>query len=522
MSVFVPSPYQSGFFHWIDKGQGSCVLVAVAGSGKTTSVIEGLAFVPHGQSVILLAFNTAIAKELTERVAARFAELSKAGKHAEAARYSTQYVTAKTFHALGFGVIRKYLEKKGVRMGNPDGNKVRALAREYLGADSAEYEMYADYSVKLVGLAKGQGIGCLVPDVDSAWYDLAGHHDLYLDDEKATEERAVTIARELLRRSNDVALKGILDFDDMLYLVCKWSLRLWQNDWIFVDEAQDTNPVRRALAKLALRPGGRLVAVGDPCQAIYGFTGASHDAIDLIKHEFNAAELPLTVCYRCATDIVAEAKTIVSHIEAFSGAQKGKVETLKLNEALSHLGAHDAILCRQTAPLIKLAYTLIGQGTACRVMGRDIGVGLVSLVKRAKAKGLEQLETKLEAYREREMAKFTAKGQEQKADAINDRVSSIFTVIESLDENHRTIPALIEAINGLFSDTNGCLTLGTVHKSKGKEWPTVAILEPELMPSKFARQDWQYQQEKNLMYVAYTRAMSHLIFLQTEKKEAGK
>ena len=143
----------------------------------------------------------------------------------------------------------------------------------------------------------------------------------------------------------------------------------------------------------------------------------------------------------------------------------------------------------------------------------------MSLVKRAKARGLAQLQTKLEVYRDREMAKFVAKGQEQKADALQDRVASIFTVVESLDENHRTVPALIAAIEGLFSnETGACLTLSTVHKAKGREWPTVAILEPELMPSKFARQDWQYQQEQNLIYVAYTRAQLHLIFLETEKK----
>ena len=512
-SSFVPSTYQQNFFDWVDTGTGSCVLVAVAGSGKTTSVIEALAYVPVGQSVVLLAFNAAIAKELTARVAARFAETGSA-------HYDPRYVSAKTFHSLGYGVIRKYLAKLGVSMRDPDDKKIRGLARELLGADSADYETYADYATKLVGLAKGQGIGCLVPDTDAAWYDLANHHDLYLDAEGATEEQAVRVARELLRLSNDAARRGVIDFDDMLYLVCLWKLRLWQNDWVFVDEAQDTNPVRRALAKLALRIGGRLVAVGDPCQAIYGFTGASHDAIDLIRHEFNTIELPLTVCYRCARDIVTEARSIVPHLEAFAGAPQGKVETLKLKDALPHLGAHDAVLCRQTAPLIKLAYTLIGQGTACRVLGRDIGAGLVSLVKRAKARGLEQLQTKLEAYLEREIAKFTAKGQEQKADALNDRVASILTVMDSLDENHRTVPALIAAIDGLFGDANGCLTLSTIHKAKGREWPTVAILEPELMPSKFARQDWQYRQEQNLIYVAYTRAKLHLIFLETEKKPA--
>jgi len=84
-------------------------------------------------------------------------------------------------------------------------------------------------------------------------------------------------ARSLIQASNESAKLGMLDFDDQLYLPLLWKLRLFQNDFVFIDEAQDTNPVRRALAKLALRPGGRLIAVGDPRQAIYGFTGASHE-----------------------------------------------------------------------------------------------------------------------------------------------------------------------------------------------------------------------------------------------------
>ena len=511
MSEFTPSKYQNDFFTWVDKGHGSCVLVAVAGSGKTTSVIKSLRYVRQGKSALLLAFNSVIAKELQDRISTEGLD--------------PRFFEGKTFHSLGFVAVRKYLQSKNVNVSKPDDKKCRNLVKLLLGASSgnenepSDYDRYADFAVKLVGLAKGQGLGCLTPSTYTAWADLVSHHDLELDHDDSTEERGIEIARDLLNSSNDAARAGSIDFDDMLYCVVLWKLKIWQRDWVFIDEAQDTNPVRRAIAKLALRPGGRLVAVGDPRQAIYGFTGASHDAIDLIKREFNAEEMPLTVSYRCSKSIVELAQTVVPHIEAFEHAPDGKVETTGLDAALPFLGAHDAVLCRQTAPLINLAYTLIGRGIGCRVLGRDIGASLVSLVKRAKARGLDSLLTKLDAYAERETAKFTAKGEEHKADALNDRVESIRTVANSLPENERSVPSLIKAIENLFSDTNGCLTLSTIHKSKGKEWETVAILEPELMPSKWARQDWQYQQELNLQYVAYTRAKSHLIFIKTEKNQ---
>ncbi len=511
---FIPSPYQQNFFTWVRDGRGSCILVAVAGAGKSTSIQEALALIPEERSVHVFVFNAPIAKEWKERLA-RLVE--REGRPFRGVRTST-------FHSAGFAAVCKRLGKRPQEV-ETDGRKLQKLVREWLG--EAEQELYGDFICKLVGFAKGEGIGALTPDAEDRWYALIQHHDLYLDADEADEVRAVQLARELLRRSNEAAQTGFIDYDDQLYLVILWRLRLWQNDWVFVDEAQDTNPVRRAIAKLALRPGGRLVAVGDPRQAIYGFTGASHDALDLIKREFNCVELPLTVSYRCAQAVVRQAQTIVDHIEAAPTAIEGSVSHLILAEALRVLDNHDVVLCRQTAPLIELAYDLVAKGVGCAVLGRDIGTGLVNLIRKTRARWIDprnvdadtglgdgtSLIERLRAYREREVAKFTAKGEEQKAEAVTDRVACVTVVIDHLPENARTIAALVAKIEGMFSDTNGVLMLSTIHKAKGREWRRVGVLRPDLMPSKWARQEHQYLQELNLQYVAYTRAMEELIFI---------
>jgi superfamily I DNA/RNA helicase len=133
----------------------------------------------------------------------------------------------------------------------------------------------------------------------------------------------------------------------------------------------------------------------------------------------------------------------------------------------------------------------------------------VNLIEKQRADSVDALIEKLATYREREIARFTAKGEEQKAEGVADRCDCIETVIHNLPETERTVYAVIRKIESLFSDANGVLTLSTIHKAKGREWNTVAILEPELMPSKWARQAWQQAQERNLMYVA----KEHLIFL---------
>jgi superfamily I DNA/RNA helicase len=72
-------------------------------------------------------------------------------------------------------------------------------------------------------------------------------------------------------------------------------------------------------------------------------------------------------------------------------------------------------------------------------------------------------------------------------------------------------------INSLFGDTEPgqrprVLTLSTIHKAKGREWSSVFILGAnKYMPSKWARKEWQMEQETNLEYVADTRSKSVLI-----------
>jgi DNA helicase-2/ATP-dependent DNA helicase PcrA len=515
--TFEPSKYQQAGFDWVRDGRGSAVLVAVAGSGKTTWSVRSLLYTPPGASITMLAFNTSAAATLRDKIAELEAEVALEAEATGKAARRFSNVSAKTFHALGFGALRKFLAGRGYPDVKPDGKKLTNLCRDWLGDD--DNDLYGSFICRLVGLARGEGIGVLTPDLPAAWWNLIQFHDLFLDSEGASEEHAIELARELLRRSDTAAKAGNIDFDDMLYCPLRWKLRLWQNDIVYCDEAQDTNPVRRALLRLALKPGGRLIAVGDPCQSIYLFTGASHDAIEQIKHDFNARELPLTISYRCCRTVGALARTLVPYFEVFEGAPEGLVEHLPLSEAYKLLGPRDAILCRNTAPLIITAYQLIARGVGCTVLGREIGAGLVALIKQQRAKGVDNLLLKLAAYRDREVAKWTAKGDDHKAEAVSDKVECIGIVIAQQPETARTVPAIINRIESMFSDETGVLTLCTAHKAKGREWERVAILRPELMPSKWARTEQAQVQERNLQYVAWTRAMKHLIFLDTAEKE---
>jgi len=397
-----------------------------------------------------------------------------------------------------------------------DASKVRNLVRERYSED--DQRTYGSFVVKLVGLAKNSGIGFLMDDTEQNWDELAAKHDLEIEDVKGDYRTALELSRAMLVTSNEVArTHGLLDFDDLLFLAVKEGIQLPTFDNVLVDEAQDTNAIQRAILRKIMHPTSRLVAVGDPSQGIYGFRGADSDAMDLIKSEFDADELPLTVSYRCATAIVEYASQF-GVIEAAPNAAEGYVRHLRRGDKyIDLMQPTNLVICRLTKPLIELAYDLMMARKPAYMMGREIGEGLVNLIKKQQAKGVDQLIVKLEASTSREVERAKAKGDDAKAERAEDRRDCILSLINTLDENGRTIPELIRIIENLFRNKADAVVLATVHKAKGLESDRVFWLNYDYV-SKWARQPWQKQQEVNLQYVAATRAKSELILIPSPPK----
>lgn len=474
------SPMQLAIFEFIGEGHGNAIVEAVAGSGKSTTIVEGMKRVPAGMTSIFLAFNKSIADELKARG-----------------------VNARTFHSLTYSPV---MQAKGQRQAEPD--KLRKLAKANMTGD--DFWMYASFACKLVGLARQTGIGCLVEDTEGAWYDIVAYHDLEPENENAELGRAIELSRDLLGWSN---ASPLVDFDDMLYFAVKDGISLPKFDFVFVDEAQDTNAIQRALLRKIMRKGARIVAVGDPAQAIYGFRGADSNSLNLIKEEFECIELPLSITYRCPTSVVKYAQQWVDHIQAADGAQEGLVQNLGTKWDIELMQPGDLVVCRKTAPMLALAYKFIRARRPVTLLGREIGQGLTSLVKKMNASNVDQLLERLEAYRERELEKAAAKGDDAKQEAIHDKVDSLVYLIDTIEEDRRTVAAVLESIDMLFRDKSQAVLMSTIHKAKGLEADRIFWLDRSSCPARWARQDWQKQQEINLCYVAATRAKSALYLL---------
>ena len=382
--------------------------------------------------------------------------------------------------------------------------------------------MYREFSAlieKLVSFAKLEGFGFFgdrqIGDT-SAWYAVADHYDLGDFDETNQLDTVIEAAQHIYRES--LAQTDIVDFDDMILFPLVKNLRVkFQRDLLIVDEAQDTGRARQALVRKFVKPTGHMLVVGDDRQGIYGFAGAQADALDRLIQDLNMKVLPLTISWRCSKAVIAEAQKIVPDIEAAPDAIEGEV--LRMAALPDTFEKTDAILCRNTAPLITTAYALLRKGVACKVEGREIGTGLARMINRWKLTTIDAFLKKLDAYREREVQKALAANRESKANEVNDRCDTLVHLCNiCIDRKQTAIQDVRDLIDSLFGDdvtAQGLLTLCTYHRSKGREWDHVYLVEhSKRCPSPWAKQDWQKHQEANLAYVAITRAKKTLAYVE--------
>lgn len=287
---FLPSPENLAIKeHICDPARGNLMVIAVAGSGKTSTICWALPLIPDAQSkaVLFMAFSKNIVTALEPRV--------------------PPWCTVKTGHALGLAAWKRHTNST-FRGKSMDGGKTFVLLKDILKQRS-DFDLYAAPITRLVGFAKNAGMGTpLLENTFFSWYHLISHNNIILDD-AADEQRLVELSRLTLEKSVAVG-REFIDFDDMLYLPLLHNVSFDKKNFIFIDEAQDTNGVQRALISrmLAPPPFGRLIAVGDPSQAIYGFRGADATAMTDMQREFNMTVLPLSVSYRCSQAVVKEAQ----------------------------------------------------------------------------------------------------------------------------------------------------------------------------------------------------------------------
>lgn len=474
-----PSPYQQTILDFLRSNPTTSVIIeAVAGSGKTTAILMALSVIPKDRASVFLAFNKNIQEELNTRL--------------------PFFTKAYTFHALCMATLNRCRPETTLVK-----DKCRLILEKLIPAFPRRKPIQDDV-LRLVSYAKSAGHG-FVADCPSL-HQLVETHDLY--NRRLWE--VIEVADQVLIESN--ADRSTMDFDDALLYCLEPDVRFNPYYTVFIDEAQDTNSVQRLILRKLLHPKGRLIAVGDPAQAIYMFRGADHTALDLIREDFQCTSLPLSVSYRCAQSVVREAKEYQPAIEPHPDAPMGLVVKQSTYDTYD-FKPDSAVVCRNNAPLVAFAMSAARRHLPCRILGRDIGASYIKLLKSFKVEELPALTDELNRWYKKEKDDIERSGKLFKLDALDDKYQSLLLFIS----NSSNFTQLLDMIQDLFNDDDSSkLTLATVHKSKGLEWESVFILDKDsLMPSKYAQTPAALQQEMNLIYVAITRAKLNLFYIKS-------
>jgi superfamily I DNA/RNA helicase len=476
------TPQQQAIWDRLLHGTEHVLVEARTGAGKTFTIVQGVARLPETPHVGIFSFNV-------HNVKAVKAHLQNLG---------VRWVKAQTFHSFGFAAIRRAFP--GVQVVD---DKLRVIVRRYSRGDR---DIQAA-QVRLVQLCKNNMDDG--HDLDRL-YHLALRHSIKLPDlrEEYVLQLVPTVLEECLER------QGGVDFDDQIWMPVRQRLPVEQLELILIDEAQDANRAQQQLIQMAC-PTGRVVPVGDRYQSIYCFRGADDNAIPSI-YEFlrntkrGCIIMPLTVTQRCPRSHVRLVQGLVPDLEAKPNALEGEILEVEEDKALRMMRPRDLVVCRVNRLLVPIAYELIKRHIKVSIQGKDFGRGLPTLIDTLRGADIDDLLERLVAYQEREKCKLLALGEYAGPliEKLEDETGCIVALCSGISE----IVQLRDRIETIFADyeddgrPRDFVLLGTIHRTKGLEANNVFVLGPNLIPHPRAKKAWEHEQERNLAYIAATRA----------------
>ena len=301
----------------------------------------------------------------------------------------------------------------------------------------------------------------------------------------------------------------LIDYNDQIRIPALYKCNMPQYDIVLGDEWQDATPMQNLLIQHI--GAKQYVLVGDRNQAIYGFRGAMSNSLDYAKQGFSCIELPLSITYRCAKNIVAAAAKIYKGIEVWDQSPDGIVRGGDMTKET--LTKNDIGVCRMNRPLVTLAFDLLSRDIPCYVKGRDIGTNLVNLIQKQEATSIMQLMDRLSLWCDAEMAKAHAKDDDGKLQRIQDKYDTALVFCGKYYHTN-SVDQLVQGIEDVFAQGKG-VCLSTVHKAKGLEAQRCFVVEHGLHDyfASSAKQAWQATQEHNIKYVAVTRAREELVYV---------
>jgi DNA helicase-2/ATP-dependent DNA helicase PcrA len=482
-------------------------IVAAAGSGKTMvltrriarRVLDGSA---DGRHVLALTFTRDAAGELRRRL--RRLDIR-------------EHVETGTFHAVALRVLRDRAASTGTAPPAVAADRGR-LIREVLTETRVRCEP-----------------GAALADIDWARARLVSPDD-FVDQNRRVRRRpalsADAYATVLDRYTALKRRRGVVDFDDLLDGLLSEMRRdrtfadvvRWRFRHLFVDEAQDLNPLQHELLE-AIRDGRPdICLVGDHRQAIYGWNGADPTTLLEVERVYpGVTVVALTGNYRCSPQIVRAGAAALSAARIVDDTESRRTDSASIR-VVEATDEHDearrvAALARDLSQRHGLRQVAVLARTNDQLEGLARALAATGLPV-ARAVGASLLErTILEASRCTNRQQLAAWAE---AVWTSDEVAPIRSrVAEEVDRflmssepgGFRAWVELRQPFDDLEPDDDGAVSLLTFHAAKGREWEAVIVtgVEEGLVPHSSATTAAQRAEEARLLYVALTRASDTLV-----------
>jgi hypothetical protein len=370
-------------------------------------------------------------------------------------------VKCSTIHSLAWPLARPY-QQRGRLVGVPDG------AKRQTGAQVAEILGITNPIMCDGVLVPPRTIGRLAAATVDQWclgidYKPEAKH---VPTVKGLSEAGQRYLAEQIVPWSHKAWLDIFDVDGRLNVKHDHYLRMWWNtgkarinaDFVILDEAQDANALAAAI--IQSQKHAQLVAVGDSCQALYGWRGA----VDALKRWPADITLYLRQSFRFGDAVAEQANHWLRILDAdlrvigTPGIQSQVADAIDLPEA---------VLCRTNAGAMAAVLEALELGRKPALANGGGEVREFAEAALALQEGYATGHRDLWAFSSWQQVLDYLEAEEEEA-------GDLYMLVNLVEQYGAQ--KLIDVIDhGLSSPARADVTMSTVHGSKGLEWPSVQI-----------------------------------------------
>lgn len=497
------SEEQNAIFDYAEHGILNMIVQAVAGSGKTTTLVECANRLNQNKKIMLLAHNKSTKETLFEKT------------------IDKKNINVFTIHGLAYRMFNEHFgfEPK------IDENKYRNYINKNINEICTENFASLPLNAKMIYKSN------VFELLDKARYNL-----------KKSEREIKKLAEKkynIILISDECSFvnkilewgyntKDVVDFQDLLWYPSQYGYftKKYTADIIMLDEAQDASIAQQDVISRCFKRETRMFSFGDRDQQINFWAGSDNDSFEHLKDPIqfrrNAIEFPLTTNYRCGKKIIEYAKRYTdNNIHARENAPDGAVS---FNTHLNDIKNGDMVLCRNISPLMDFYRIGISNGKKLYFKGEELEKSLITAIDCSYGNTISEI---IMYLKHKLIKTWDFISEETKLDL---KETMTYPVIISLLDNIKAVenfPKTVETredvekfINDIFSnEEEGGIQLSTIHRAKGLEANNVFIICPSLIPSRLAESKWEIEEERHLQYVMCTRAKNSLNFVsETEIK----